>query len=206
MKTRNINIIRFLLLQIFISISFFTANAQVKTPDNIAERFFMPALQIGYINHNSDMISSGLMIQTSLDYRTKQGLMFRINYDDFSGRVNLNYAGNQTYSARIPISEFKGGMGYRLTRQRSNYFLIIQSGIRFYENPIINNVNDNLIIEQKGETIGTMRYTLGYEYEIYESIYINSELFTGHFYRSKDFWTHQRPYWGITFGISARLF
>ncbi len=200
------NLLRVVVFIILISSSLFTANAQVKTPDIIAERFFMPALQMGYINHNSENISSGLIIQTSLDYRTKRGLLFRINYDDFSGRLNLKYANNQTYSARIPISEFIGGLGYRLTRQRSNYFLIIQSGIRFYENPVIENLNGNLSIEQKDETIGTIRYTLGYEYELFENVFLNSEIFTGHFYTNKDFWENKKPYLGITLGVSARLF
>lgn len=186
--------------------SIFTANAQVKTPEKIAERFFMPALQMGFINHNSESISSGLIIQTSLDYRTKRGLLFRVNYDDFSGRLNVKYPNNQTYSARIPISEFLGGLGFRLTKQRSNFFLIIQSGIRFYENPIIQNVNGNLEINQKDETIGTIRYTLGYEYEVFEHVFLNSEIFTGHFYGRKDFWTNEKPFVGITLGISARLF
>lgn len=44
--------------------SFLTVNAQNKTPDKIAERFFMPAFQMGYINHNPNNISSGLIIQT----------------------------------------------------------------------------------------------------------------------------------------------
>lgn len=198
--------LRIIVFTTLISSSLFTANGQVKAPEKIAERFFMPALQMGYINHNSENISSGLIIQTSLDYRTKGGLLFRINYDDFSGRLNLKYPNQQTYSGRIPISEFIGGLGYRLTRQRSNYFLVIQSGVRFYENPIVENVNGNLMIEQKGENTGTIRYTVGYEYEVFESIFLNSELFIGHFYTNKDFWNNDRPYLGITFGISARLF
>ena len=57
-------------ITLFISLvisTIFTAQAQVKTPDKIAERFFMPAIQMGYINHNSESTSSGLIIQTSLD-------------------------------------------------------------------------------------------------------------------------------------------
>jgi hypothetical protein len=184
----------------------FTANAQEKTPDKIAERIFMPAVQMGFINHNSENISSGLLIQTSLEYRTKKDLLFRLNYDDFSGRINLKYTNNQTYSARIPISEFIVGIGYRLTKKRNNYFLIVQSGIRLYENPIIDNTNGNLNINQKGETIATIRYTLGYEYELFENVFLNSEIFLGHFYNSKDFWKNENPPFGMTLGISARLF
>jgi hypothetical protein len=204
--SQKTNSIMRIALLIIAGASFFAANAQVKTPDKIAERFFMPALQMGYINHNAENMTSGLIIQTSLDYRTKRGLLFRFNYDDFSGRLNIKYVNNQTYSARIPISEFIGGLGYRLTRSRSNYFLIAQSGIRFYENPVIENLNGNLSIEQKDTAVGTIRYTFGYEYELFENIFLNSEILAGHLYESKDFWGNKKPYFGITLGISARLF
>lgn len=198
--------IKIVLAVLLIGSSFFTANAQVKTPDKITERFFMPALQMGYINHNSKNISAGLIIQTSLEYRTKKHLLFRANYDDFSGRLNLTYPNNQTYNARIPISEVIGGIGYRLTKNRGNYFLIVQSGFRFYENPIIKNENGNLNIKQKDAITGTIRYTLGYEYELFDNIFLNSEIFAGHFYANKDFWSNTKPYLGITLGVSARLF
>ncbi len=200
------NILRIVLFTILLSCSFFTANAQEETPDKIAERFFMPVLQMGNINHNSKNISPGLLSQTSLDYRTKNGLLFRINYDNFRGTLNLKYPNNQTYIGKTPITELIGGLGYRLTRQRGNYFIIVQSGVRFYEKPIIENTNGKLTIEQKEETIGIMRYTLGYEYEVFERVFLNSEIFVGNLYTTKDYWTNERPYFGITLGISSRLF
>lgn len=200
------NTIWFFLVVILIHGPFFKLNAQVKTPDKIAERFFLPAIQMGYINHNSENITSGLVIQTSVEYRAKRGLLLRINYDDFNGRLNLNYSSNQSYSAKIPISEFIGGFGYRIKVNRSNYFFIAQTGLRFYENPVIENSNGNLSIEQKDASLGTIRYTLGYEYELFDNIYFNTEIFSGHFYRSQDFWNNSRPHFGITAGISARLF
>lgn len=180
--------------------------AQEKTPESIAERFFMPAIQIGFINHNSDNLTSGMIIQTSLEYRTKKNVFFRLNYDDFSGRINLDIQNNQTYNARIPISEIIGGIGYRLNHKRHNYFVLAQTGIRFYENPIIQSNIGNLIITQKGSTIYSARYTCGYEFEIFESVFLNSELFVGHFLKIKDFWSNSRPFYGITVGLSARIF
>jgi len=206
LNRKSKGLLKLFLIYLLLNTFYFNANAQEKTPEKIAERFFMPAVQMGFINHNSENISSGLLIQTALEYRTKKGLLFRLNYDDFSGRINLKYANNQTYSARIPISEFIGGIGYRLTKKRNNYFFIVQSGIRLYENPVIDNINGNLNINQKAETIATVRYTLGYEYELFENIFLNTEIFSGHFYNSKDFWKNEMLPFGMTFGISARLF
>jgi hypothetical protein len=170
------------------------------------ERFFMPALQMGYINHNSNNISAGLIIQTSLDYRTKKNLIIRLNYDDFSGRLNATKSINETYNGRIPISELIGGFGYRLNKKKHNFFAIIQTGIRFYENPTIQNNSGIINIKQEASTIGSLRYTTGYEYEIFENVFLNTELFIGHFLKEKDYWRNTKPYFGITAGISARLF
>lgn len=180
--------------------------AQKKTPENLAQRLFSPALQMGYINHNSDLISAGLIIQTSVEYRTKKNLFFRINYDDFSGKINLSLSKTQNYIARIPISELIGGAGYWFTKNRHNFFFIAQPGIRFYENPAIENTNGILKIDQKGSTIGSLRYTLGYEYELFDNVFLNSEIFVGHFLKQKDFWGNSKPYYGITVGISTRIF
>lgn len=194
------------LLFILIVCSVFVTEAQVKPSSELAQRFFVPAIQMGYINHNSDNISSGILIQTSLEYRTKKNLLFRGNYDYFRGRLNLNTNINQTYSAKIPMSELIGGIGYRLTNKRHNLFLVAQTGFRFYENPVIENIHGSLNIDQKDETIGTVRYTLGYEYEIFNSVYLNTEIFTGHLYGSKDFWANTKPFYGITFGVASKLF
>lgn len=194
------------LLSLLFSCSVFVANAQVKPSSEIAQRFFVPAVQMGYINHNSDNISDGIMIQTSVEYRAKKHLLFRGNYDYFRGRLNLNTNINQTYSAKIPLSELIGGVGYRFNEKRHNLFLVAQTGIRFYENPSVETNNGNLNIDQKDKTVGTMRYTLGYEYEVFNSVFLNSEIFVGHLYQNKDFWQNSKPFYGITFGVSSKLF
>ncbi|MFM6983908.1 MAG: hypothetical protein ACKOXF_07235 [Chitinophagaceae bacterium] len=194
------------LFTLLIFSSHFDAEAQVKPSSEIAQRFFVPAIQMGYINHNSDNMSDGIMIQTSMEYRTRKNLLFRGNYDYFRGRLNVITNSNQTYSAKIPLSELIGGIGYRVTKKRHNLFLVAQTGIRFYEEPVIENFNGNLNIDQKDETIGTFRYTLGYEYEVFNSVFLNTEIFTGHLYDSKDFWENTKPFYGITFGISSKLF
>lgn len=165
----------------------------------------MPALQLGYINHNSNLISSGLVIQTSLEYRAKSNFLFRINYDDFSGRINVNDANNNHYIAKVPLSELISGIGYRLKANRHNYFVIIQSGIRFYELPTIENLNGTIEINQTGELIAPMRYTIGYEYEFMEKVFFNVEGFMGHFVKTKDYWTNDKPFYGFTMGISTTI-
>lgn len=181
-------------------------SAQTNDSTEISTRFFMPALQIGYINQNSDIISEGLVIQTSLEYRTKSNLLFRINYDDFSGRININDANNNQYTAKVPLSELLGGIGYRYKFNEHNLFAIVQAGIRFYELPKIVELNGAITINQSGEQIVPIRYTAGYEYEFLTNVFLNLEFFVGHFAKEKDYWSNNNPFYGATIGLSTTLF
>ena len=181
-------------------------SAQTNDSTEASTRFFMPALQIGYINHNSDIISEGLVIQTSLEYRAKSNLLFRINYDDFAGRININDANNNQYTAKVPLSELLGGIGYRHKFNEHNLFAIIQAGVRFYELPEIIELNGTITINQTGEHIVPIRYTLGYEYELLTNVFLNLEFFVGHFAKEKNYWSNDKPFYGVTIGLSTTLF
>ncbi len=190
-------------LSVFLSLEL---SAQTNDSTEVSIRFFMPALQIGYINHNSDAISEGLVIQTSLEYRAKSNLLFRLNYDDFSGRININDVNNNQYTAKVPLSEFLGGIGYRFRLKKHNLFTLVQAGVRFYELPEIESLNGIIVINQSGEQIVPIRYTVGYEYEFMENVFLNLEIFIGHFAKEKDYWSNDKPFWGVTAGISTTLF
>lgn len=181
-------------------------SAQTNDSTEVPVRFFMPALQLGYINHNADAISEGLVIQTSLEYRAKSNLLFRLNYDDFSGRINITDVNDNQYNARVPLSELLVGIGYRFKLKKHNLFALVQAGVRFYELPEIENLNGTTVINQSGEQIVPIRYTVGYEYEFIENVFLNVEIFTGHFAKEKDYWSNDKPFFGVTAGISTTLF
>lgn len=204
MKPNRIILKAFILItSVLISLKL-TAQTNESTKDST--RFFMPALQIGYINHNSDLISKGLVIQTSLEYRAKNNIIFRVNYDDFSGRININDVNNNQYAAKVPLSELLGGIGYRHTFNKHNVFAIVQAGVRFYELPEIIELNGTITINQSGEQIVPFRYTTGYEYEFMKSVFLNLEFFVGHFAKEKDYWSNNKPFYGATIGLSTTLF
>jgi len=192
-----------LIVSISVSLDLF---AQTNESTEVSTRFFMPALQIGYINHNSDIISEGLVIQTSLEYRTKSNLIFRINYDDFSGRISINDVNNNQYTAKVPLSELLGGIGYRHRFNKHNLFAIVQAGVRFYELPEIIELNGAITINQSGEQIVPIRYTVGYEYEFMKNVFLNLEFFVGHFAKKKNYWSNNKPFYGTTIGLSTTLF
>jgi hypothetical protein len=170
--------------------------------ESLRDRLFMPSIQMGFMEHNVPNLDAGLIIQTALEYRTKRGLIFRVNYDDFGGRLDI-----ERYSAKIPLVEALGGMGYRYTYKKHNVFALVQTGLRFYEVPRIEELEDGSIaVRQEDRDLMPMRYTLGYEFEFEPGLYLNVEAFTGHFIEPRDYWSNDRPFFGMTFGISASLF
>ncbi len=183
-------------------------HSQEPSQNHIGKRLFMPAIQVGYIHHNSDNITGGLVIQTSLEYRSAKNLLFRINYDDFSGRLTAQNEVKQTYKAKIPLSELILGAGYRVAKNKHYFFAAVQSGIRFYGTPVveIDDINETISIHQKAATTGTVRYTLGYEYEFFKNVFLNTEFFLGHFFLQKHFWSSERPYLGGSVGLKTTLF
>jgi hypothetical protein len=82
MKWKNITLV--------ILIPFYSTllHAQHKN-DTISDwdRTFMPAIQMGYVEHGTDQLSGGLMIQTSIEFRHKSNFVLRINYDDFDSKM-----------------------------------------------------------------------------------------------------------------------
>ena len=170
--------------------------------ESLRDRLFMPSIQMGFMEHNVPNLDAGLIIQTALEYRTKRGLIFRVNYDDFGGRLDI-----ERYSAKIPLVDVLGGMGYRFTRDKHNIFGLVQTGFRFYEVPRIEELeNGSIAVRQEDRDLMPVRYTLGYEFEFEPGVYLNIEAFTGHFIEVRDYWSNDRPFYGMTFGISASLF
>lgn len=197
------------ILQIFVALlslsSFLELSAQTDS-DKASTRFFMPSLQVGYIGHNSSIITRGLLFQTSLEYRAKNNLLYRINYDDFSGRITIKDSDNNEYGAKIPLSDLIGGIGYRFSLKKHNLFALIQAGVRFYELPDLEEVNGIISINQIRRHIVPIRYTMGYEYEFMKNVFLNVEVFLGHFAKEKDYWSNKKPFFGCTVGLSTTLF
>lgn len=198
---------------IIILLSQLNANAQEKEKSFLQkllipflDKLFVPSLQIGWMEHNSNFASGGFMYKSSLEYRTQKNYLFRINYDDISGRIKKFELPNKyAFAGRIRFSELAFGAGYRKTYKKHNLFGLTQISVRFYETPDIETQHNELTFRQKQTTVLPIRYTIGYEYEFMRNSFFNIEFFTGHFLRSKDYWTNQNLYWGATFGVSTKF-
>ncbi|MEM6346092.1 MAG: hypothetical protein AAF927_19545 [Bacteroidota bacterium] len=172
------------------------------------ERTFMPAVQMGYVAHGTAELSSGLMVQTSMEYRDISNFIFRINYDDFNSNMNLRYPINEdiSFTGRTSFSELIVGVGYRKQMEKHNLTAYVQPGLRFYGYPIFEENNTQVNLNLDSRRIGMIRYSLGYEYAIAPRFFFTIEFLASHVLKAVDFWTDNRWSYGATMGFSAPLF
>jgi hypothetical protein len=168
----------------------------------------MPAIQMGYVEHGTDQLSGGLMIQTSMEYRHKSNFVLRINYDDFDSKMKIEYPVNPdlTFSGRMSFFELIGGIGYRDRDGKHNFTGYIEGGIRNYGYPVFTTNSTQANLDFDSRNIGIMRYTLGYEFALAPKLFLTLEALITHTLDSKDFWIDNRWSYGATIGVSAPLF
>ncbi|MEM7514902.1 MAG: hypothetical protein AAF388_28505 [Bacteroidota bacterium] len=167
----------------------------------------MPNFQMGYVFHETDELSGGLMTQLSIEYRDVSNFVFRINYDAFNANMNFRYPVNEdvSFTGKTSFSDLIIGIGYRETILRNNFTVYIQPGVRFYGYPVFETDGNQIMLDYDSRNVGVIRYSLGYEYTLTPKLFLIVEGLAIHTLRSKDFWANNIWSYGITAGISASL-
>lgn len=178
---------------------------------SIGEKIFLPSLEIGYIHSNSEFLSDGLLIKTSLEYRlgNRKGLLFRLNYDTYDTNYELENIDNLTnvVNGTAFFSDLILGGGYRLNIDGNLCFLFIfQPGVKFYDFPVATQEGNAITIGQDNRSIFTSRSTLGLEYYLNNKSAISFDLFHNQVWDSVDFWINHRAGFGISLGFITALF
>ena len=197
---RNLCLILFVL--------FITTSWSQESEEEFTNRLYMPSLQMGYINNHTDQLSGGLFIQTSIEYKTKSGLFFRLNYDDFDTDYSVEepQQGISSLNGKVSFSEFIGGFGYRHIEGKHNLLVSAQAGGRFYGFPVLENEQGDLRLDLESRETAIGRYTLGYEYEIDVRAFLTFEFFASHTFQKKDYWTSKTWATGFTIGVTTTIF
>ena len=69
---------KYFLLLLFSCLTFFSfgqnSNEVSKKESNSNPAIFLPALEIGYMNEQTPFLSGGLLMKTSVEYRTKKNI------------------------------------------------------------------------------------------------------------------------------------
>ena len=174
---------------------------------NDLQRTFMPTIQMGYVAHGTKELSGGLMTQTSIEYRDVSNLIFRINYDAINSNINVKYPINEnvSFTGKTFFSELIIGVGYRQQFGRHNLTGFVQPGLRFYGYPLFTADSTQINLEYDTRNIKIIRYSLGYEYSITPKLFLTIEGLIGHSFNSKDFWSDNKLYYGVTIGVSAPI-
>ncbi len=193
---------------LFLPYCVFSQNVVDKEVNTISKRIFLPAIEMGYVYENSKILGGGLLIKTSIEYRSKQNVFYKLNYDVFDTEYKLNNINNFTniIQGKTAIEDIVMGVGYRVRKSKVRYFLLYQLGVRFYDYPKSEQTNDIIIILQKKNTNTLSRYSLGTEYYINSKSAITLEIFFANVWRKKDFWKTNNNSLGITIGFTTTIF
>jgi len=121
--------------------------------------------------------------------------------------MNIEYplATELTFTGNISFNEFIGGIGYRGRSGKHNFTGYLEGGIRYYGYPLFTTDGSNANINFDSRNVGTMRYTLGYEFALLPKIFLTLEALISHTLESKDYWLDNRWSYGVTLGISVPL-
>jgi hypothetical protein len=167
----------------------------------------MPNIQMGYIIHETNELSNGLMTQTSIEYRDISNFIFRVNYDAFSSNMHLQYPvnSNVSFTGKTTFSDLIIGIGYRKQIDKHNITGYIQPGIRFYGYPIFKTNNNQVNLNYDSRNVGVLRYSIGYEYALAPKLFLSIEGLIGHTLKAQDFWVNNKWSYGATIGIAAPL-
>ena len=197
-----------ILFILFLSIQATVMGQNKEESTNDLERTFMPQFQLGYVLHETQDLSGGLMTQTSIEYRDITNLVFRVNFDVFNSSMNLDYPLNDStsFKGKTTFSDLIGGIGYRLPLKKHNITGYVQSGVRFYGYPEFSLENNLVSINLSRNYLGVMRYTLGYEYALAPKLFLSFEFFSSHVFKRQDFWSDNIWSYGLTFGVTSPLF
>ncbi len=185
------------------------SQTDTKAKHNIGEQIFLPALEIGYVHNISDILSGGLILKTSIEYRLRNNndVFFRLNYDTYDAEYRLQNLNGLTniVNGTVLFSDLLLGGGYRFGETKYRYFLMLQPGIKFYNYPQATQSASDINIRQESRNVLTSRFTFGFEYYLNEKSAFSIDLFQNQVWVKKDFWNEQGSGIGLSIGFTTAL-
>lgn len=197
----------FTLLFLLLSLASFSQ----ETADGVGDHIFLPSLEVGYVVPNSEFLSGGLLIKTSIEYRINnpEGLFFRLNYDTYDTSYELQNLDNLTnvVEGTAFFSDLLFGAGYRIGLEKKfRSFIMVQPGYKFYNFPSASLENNVVQISQGRSSILTSRVTLGLEYYINPKSAVTVDLFQNQVWNKQDFWSEHTAAYGLSLGFITALY
>jgi len=203
---KTLSKITFLIL--FFFIDFYCIYAQ-ENENSFGRQIFLPSLEIGYIINNAEMLSGGLLVKTSIEYRYKNNndLFLRLNYDNSDANYKMQTDNfSNVLEGKARFSDLLLGFGYRFGDRKVRFFLLAQAGLKFYNFPTLEQNNNNFSLRDVSRDLWMSRITLGAEYYFDEKSAFTLEILQSSIWENKDFWQDKTGSWGIAVGFITSLF
>ena len=186
--------------------------AQTSTNDaendmSFLDRIFLPALELGYVVENSDALNNGIMIKTSVEYRTKSNVFAKLNFDAIGLKYELENLDGFTnvVKGRTTIEDLVLGVGYRFGKEEFRTYLLYQGGIRFYDYPNATQIGNTITIDQNLNTTTIHRFSIGTEYYFDSKTAITAEFSMARVGQEVDFWVSNQASLGMAIGFTTSI-
>lgn len=173
-----------------------------------AKNVFLPSFEIGYIHNNANILSGGLLMKTSLEYRftNNNDWFLRFNYDNSNANYNFDFEDfSNVLEGKTRFSDLLLGLGYRLGDKKWRSFLLVQGGTKFYNYPTLEQNGQTLALKDASNQLGLSRVTLGLEYYFDEKSAVSVEVLQSAVWKKQDFWNEKTGSWGILVGFITSL-
>lgn len=183
--------------------------AQEEEERKVGNQIFLPSVEIGYVGYNSDNLTGGILVKTSIEYRFRNNndLFLRVNYDNRDAVYRLESSDfTNVLEGSVRFTDFLGGIGYRFGDKDVRVFILAQAGITTYDFPNLEVNNNSLSVTNEKDNLFITRATLGIEYYLAERTAISIEFLQSQVWENEDFWDDKTGSWGVSFGVIAALF
>ena len=195
---------------LMLSLSAIAQNAEEEDRPNIGGQIFLPSIEIGYLSNSANSLSGGVITKTSIEYRVRNNndVFFRINYDNYNANYTLTSDNSLTniITGTAAFTDLLFGAGYRFGDNQFRYFIMLQSGLKYYKFPEFVQNSTVINIEQRKRNIFSTRITLGLEYYINEKSAISFDLLQSQVWKERDFWSNSGSAIGFSIGFITALY
>ncbi|HAA15910.1 MAG TPA: hypothetical protein DCE41_31045 [Cytophagales bacterium] len=178
--------------------------------EKVGRQIFLPSLQIGYIFNQANNLTSGIIINTSLEYRVRNNndIFFRANYDTYNSDyiITPGNALTNVIEGTASFTDLLIGSGYRFGDSQYRIYLMAQAGVKLYNFPEFVQENNTISIVQGQRNIFSTRATVGFEYYINEKSAFSLDILQSQVWRSQDFWIDNGSALGFTLGYITSLY
>lgn len=200
------------LILLALLLSVVPCTAQSADPDStnaFLKRIFLPSIDAGYQFNNSSVLGGSVKFATTIEYRIRNNNDFflRLSYDTYGARYQLPAANStfNTIEGTVQMTDVSLAPGYRMGDNTFRLMFSFMPGIKLYEFPTAEVINQQIEIRQEGKSIFTTTFLTTLEYYFDEKSALTLSAFQNQVWKRVDFWEDSGAAYGISLGFITSL-